>query len=393
MNSFSSDQMLLPSINHLLDGDIIFPAALCQSLVSEDDLYHGNGVNARDDSSRPPNKVPKPPDSPVFSELTTPSYLLRMSSHDSSQLVPNLDVSGTPFQGFRSSSVELLEALDRRLDDPSFETMLTRDMLMTEFQDDEGLGSALGAIYIEDENNVPSPTPSTPFDAPRLHDTAELDLLLFPEHGRTERRKHDSLSTEDLSTSDSGGETSSCPSPTANHRPTFLTHPVSTKSKSGRTHNYKRRTIMKSLTELGPDGSGTLPSPTSERRKRGRPRKRLGGELSEKVNGHGRRKTGRKAVKGSHLWEFILDLLKTDAYCPQYIKWEDKDTGVFRIVNSKVVASKWGEIKNNPRMTYEKLSRAMRYYYKRQILERVDKARLVYKFGEKAEGWKESLDM
>jgi len=95
-------------------------------------------------------------------------------------------------------------------------------------------------------------------------------------------------------------------------------------------------------------------------------------------------------MKGNHLWEFIRDLLKSSHYNPDYIRWEDSSSGVFRIVHSEAVAKAWGKKKNNPRMTYEKLSRAMRYYYKRDILERVDGRRLVYKFGKKAYGWQES---
>jgi hypothetical protein len=44
------------------------------------------------------------------------------------------------------------------------------------------------------------------------------------------------------------------------------------------------------------------------------------------------------------------------------IRWENVDEGVFRIVQSEKLAALWGSIKNNPRMTYEKLSRAMRYF-------------------------------
>lgn len=49
-----------------------------------------------------------------------------------------------------------------------------------------------------------------------------------------------------------------------------------------------------------------------------------------------------------------------------------------------------GEKEKYSSMTYEKLSRAMRYYYKREILERVDGRRLVYKFGKNARGWREN---
>ncbi|KAK0139418.1 ETS-like factor [Merluccius polli] len=93
--------------------------------------------------------------------------------------------------------------------------------------------------------------------------------------------------------------------------------------------------------------------------------------------------------RGSHLWEFIRDILLYPERNPGLIKWEDRTEGVFRFLKSEAVAQLWGRRKNNSSMTYEKLSRAMRYYYKREILERVDGRRLVYKFGRNARGWKE----
>ncbi|KAA0724579.1 ETS -like proteinous factor [Triplophysa tibetana] len=94
--------------------------------------------------------------------------------------------------------------------------------------------------------------------------------------------------------------------------------------------------------------------------------------------------------RGTHLWEFIRDILLYPERNPGLIKWEDRSDGVFRFLKSEAVAQLWGKKKNNSSMTYEKLSRAMRYYYKREILERVDGRRLVYKFGRNARGWRES---
>lgn len=113
----------------------------------------------------------------------------------------------------------------------------------------------------------------------------------------------------------------------------------------------------------------------------------------------GRRKPGRppsiNKTKGknggqrnSRLWEFIRDLLLDAKTCPSLLKWENVDEGVFRFVNSEKVARLWGERKCNPRMTYEKLSRAMRYYYKSQVFQPVIGRRLVYKFGPNATGWR-----
>ena len=53
-------------------------------------------------------------------------------------------------------------------------------------------------------------------------------------------------------------------------------------------------------------------------------------------------------------------MLNDDMYNPSIIKWENRKEGVFRFVNSQIVANKWGERKKNPKMTYEKMSRAMR---------------------------------
>uniref|UniRef100_A0A3P9Q493 E74-like factor 3 (ets domain transcription factor, epithelial-specific ) n=1 Tax=Poecilia reticulata TaxID=8081 RepID=A0A3P9Q493_POERE len=92
--------------------------------------------------------------------------------------------------------------------------------------------------------------------------------------------------------------------------------------------------------------------------------------------------------RGTHLWEFIRDILIHPEKNQGLMKWEDRREGVFKFLKSEAVAQMWGQKKKNTSMTYEKLSRAMRYYYKREILERVDGRRLVYKFGKNSSGWK-----
>lgn len=96
-----------------------------------------------------------------------------------------------------------------------------------------------------------------------------------------------------------------------------------------------------------------------------------------------------KQSKGmGKLWEFIRDLLLNPTTNPSLIRWERREDGIFKFVQSDKVAKMWGDRKQNPRMTYEKLSRAMRYYYKSQVLLPVFGRRLVYKFGPNATGWR-----
>ncbi|KAM4617453.1 ETS-related transcription factor Elf-5 isoform 2-T2 [Discoglossus pictus] len=94
----------------------------------------------------------------------------------------------------------------------------------------------------------------------------------------------------------------------------------------------------------------------------------------------------RPGVQSSHLWEFLRDLLLSPEDNDGILDWEDKDQGIFRVVKSEALARMWGQRKRNDRMNYEKLSRALRHYYKTGILERVDR-RLVYKFGKNSYGW------
>lgn len=99
-------------------------------------------------------------------------------------------------------------------------------------------------------------------------------------------------------------------------------------------------------------------------------------------------KKSKHAPRGTHLWEFIRDILIHPEQNQGLMKWEDRRDGVFKFLKSEAVAQLWGQKKKNSSMTYEKLSRAMRYYYKRDILERVDGRRLVYKFGKNSTGWR-----
>ncbi|CAG5120911.1 unnamed protein product [Candidula unifasciata] len=78
------------------------------------------------------------------------------------------------------------------------------------------------------------------------------------------------------------------------------------------------------------------------------------------------------------LWQFLLELL-TDRMCREVITWLGTD-GEFKLINPELVARMWGQRKNKPTMNYEKLSRALRYYYDGDMISKVHGKRFVYKF-------------
>ncbi|XP_078066073.1 ETS domain-containing protein Elk-1-like [Mustelus asterias] len=77
------------------------------------------------------------------------------------------------------------------------------------------------------------------------------------------------------------------------------------------------------------------------------------------------------------LWQFLRQLLdenKNDLIC-----WTSKD-GEFKLRNAEEVARLWGMRKNKTNMNYDKLSRALRYYYDKNIIKKVNGQKFVYKF-------------
>lgn len=52
------------------------------------------------------------------------------------------------------------------------------------------------------------------------------------------------------------------------------------------------------------------------------------------------------------------------------IHWVGEE-GEFKLNNPEVVAQLWGQRKNKPSMNYEKLSRALRYYYDGDMIAKV----------------------
>ena len=69
------------------------------------------------------------------------------------------------------------------------------------------------------------------------------------------------------------------------------------------------------------------------------------------------------------LWQFLLELL-TDRQYSEIIEWMTHD-GEFKLHSAETVAQMWGQRKNKPTMNYEKLSRALRYYYDNDMITKV----------------------
>ncbi|PAV92196.1 hypothetical protein WR25_08976 [Diploscapter pachys] len=92
---------------------------------------------------------------------------------------------------------------------------------------------------------------------------------------------------------------------------------------------------------------------------------------------------GQNALSGAvdtniTLWQFLLELLIQNQH-PHLIQWTNTD-GEFKLIDAEAVARLWGARKAKPHMNYDKLSRALRYYYDKNIIKKVIGQKFVYRF-------------
>lgn len=88
--------------------------------------------------------------------------------------------------------------------------------------------------------------------------------------------------------------------------------------------------------------------------------------------------TGYNGSGPIQLWQFLIELL-TDKSCQHFVTWTG-DGWEFKMLDPDEVARRWGRRKNKPKMNYEKLSRGLRYYYDKNIIQKTAGRRYVYRF-------------
>ncbi|VDL91360.1 unnamed protein product [Schistocephalus solidus] len=78
------------------------------------------------------------------------------------------------------------------------------------------------------------------------------------------------------------------------------------------------------------------------------------------------------------LWRFLIAMLD-DPNSQHLICWTGRRLE-FKLNEPEEVARLWGIQKNRPTMNYDKLSRSLRYYYEKGIIQKVSGERYVYRF-------------
>ncbi|XP_019747141.1 transcription factor ETV7 isoform X3 [Hippocampus comes] len=103
------------------------------------------------------------------------------------------------------------------------------------------------------------------------------------------------------------------------------------------------------------------------------------------------RPDGRLPAECRLLWDYVYKLLCDDQY-EEYIRWEDRGSLVFRVVDPNGLARLWGHHKNRKNMTYEKMSRALRHYYKLNIIKKERGQKLLFRFLKTPQDIQKELD-
>ena len=84
---------------------------------------------------------------------------------------------------------------------------------------------------------------------------------------------------------------------------------------------------------------------------------------------------------GMHLWQFLYGMLLQPSDYSDLIEWtSNKESFEFRLLEPEAIAMWWGYHKNKTNMSYDKLSRSLRYYYDKCIIRKMAGERYVYRF-------------
>ncbi|XP_076310602.1 transcription factor ETV7-like isoform X2 [Tachypleus tridentatus] len=98
-------------------------------------------------------------------------------------------------------------------------------------------------------------------------------------------------------------------------------------------------------------------------------------------NNHGEKDRSLDKINVRLLWSFLQELLNDPEQRYHHcIAWKDKFNGVFKIVDPNHLARLWGMQKNHLNMNFDKMSRALRYYYRVKILKKEPGERHCYRF-------------
>lgn len=181
--------------------------------------------------------------------------------------------------------------------------------------------------------------------------------------------------------------------PTDYPRPTIRLPPTTTAAAAGRssTATIAAAAAAAAATRAGDWKTSAVPAKgrtTTTTTKKPRNGEDKSGSKAKSKGPKGAKPDGSSG--GRHLWEFIRDLLRSSDKGEQsadaIIRWENRAEGIFRIIDSKQVAQLWGCRKRNQTMTYEKLSRALRWSRTFGFLSSVPKdgrypKKLCFRFG------------
>lgn len=142
--------------------------------------------------------------------------------------------------------------------------------------------------------------------------------------------------------------------------------------------NYEQNKVNNNISDIKPDPTNTSNIATNQQLQHINQHHNPN-QHPTNDNNNNSRASNRSGNNGQiQLWQFLLELL-TDVDCKEFIQWVGTE-GEFKLINPEGVAQLWGLRKNKPTMNYEKLSRALRYYYDGDMIAKVHGKRFVYKF-------------